>query len=146
MSYWDTSALVKLYAPESDSALFENHLRSPTHTVVSGRVTLWEAWATFNRKEAEGGLSPGGAQVRQSELLADLGAGEWRLIEAGDRVEAEFNQIVAVCHRRTPPLFIRTFDALHLASARVSGETEIVATDKRLREAAVYLGFSLFPT
>lgn len=61
MSYWDTSALVKLYAPEPDSAVFENHLRSPARTIVSARVTLWEAWATFRRKEADGALAPGAA-------------------------------------------------------------------------------------
>lgn len=42
----------------------------------------------------------------------------------------DFNALMATCYRRTPPLPIRTFDTLHLASARVSGETEIVATDK----------------
>lgn len=145
MSYWDTSALVKLYATEPDSAVFANHLVSPAHTMVSARVTLWEAWATFRRKEAEGALGPGAARVLQGELLSDLGAGEWRLIEASDPVEAEFNQIIDICYRRTPPLFIRTFDAIHLAAARVAGETEIVATDKRLREAAGLLGFTLFP-
>ena len=36
-------------------------------------------------------------------------------------------------------------DALHLAAARVAGETELVATDKKLREAAGLLGFKLFP-
>lgn len=46
---------------------------------------------------------------------------------------------------QTPPLPLRTLDAIHLASARVSGEMEIVATDKRLRDAAKLLGFSLFP-
>lgn len=41
--------------------------------------------------------------------------------------------------------FIRTNDALHLAAAHCAGETEIVATDKRLREAALALGHALFP-
>jgi predicted nucleic acid-binding protein len=49
------------------------------------------------------------------------------------------------CYRNSPPLAVRTLDAIHLASARVSGEKEIVVTDKRLREAAVLLGFSVFP-
>ena len=145
MSYWDTSTLVKLYVLEPDSAAFEGHLQTPAHSVVSARVTLWEAWATFRRKEAEGAIAPGAAQMLQAELLTDLGTGEWRLVEAGERVEAEFNRIVDLCYRRTPPLFIRTFDAIHLASAGVAGETEIVATDKRLREAARLLGFRLFP-
>jgi predicted nucleic acid-binding protein len=44
-----------------------------------------------------------------------------------------------------PAIFIRTNDAIHLAAARGAGETEIVATDKRLREAALALGFTVFP-
>ena len=66
------------------------------------------------------------------------------LIEMDAQAEAEFNGVIAACYRRNPPLPIRTLDALHLASARVSGQTELVGTDKRLRDAAKLLGFSLF--
>lgn len=58
---------------------------------------------------------------------------------------AEFDRIMAACYRRNPALPVRTLDALHLASARVAHETEVVATDRRLREAASFLGFTLFP-
>jgi predicted nucleic acid-binding protein len=75
----------------------------------------------------------------------DITAGEIRLVELEPRVETEFNAIMAKCYREKPPLHIRTFDALHLASARASGETQVVATDQRLRDAAKLLGFSLFP-
>jgi hypothetical protein len=34
---------------------------------------------------------------------------------------------------------------LHLAAASWCGETEVVATDKRLRDAAQLLGFAVFP-
>ena len=67
MSYWDTSTLVKLYASEADSAVFQQHALDP-------------------------------------------------------------------------------LDALHLATALLYGETEIVATDKRMREAAILLKLTLFPT
>jgi hypothetical protein len=36
-------------------------------------------------------------------------------------------------------------DAIHLTSAIAVAETEAVVADKRLREAAVRLGFSVFP-
>jgi uncharacterized protein with PIN domain len=54
MSYWDTSALVKLYAQEPDSAAFEAHAASQTNPLITSRIALYEARATFRRKEAEG--------------------------------------------------------------------------------------------
>jgi len=145
MSYWDTSALIKLYAREQDSVVFERHFQFQGGAVAFSRVAVWEARATFRRKEADGILATGMTQKLHEQLLADLAAAKWRVIEAGEEVAAEFNRVLDLCHERTPPLFLRTLDAIHLASARVAGETEIVATDKRLREAAVLLGFTLFP-
>jgi uncharacterized protein with PIN domain len=56
MSYWDTSTLVKLYAKEPDSTVFETHvLNAPSHPTIS-RIGLYEARAAFHRKEAEGAL------------------------------------------------------------------------------------------
>ena len=52
---------------------------------------------------------------------------------------------MATCYRRTPPLPLRTLDAIHLTAAQTAGETELVATDIRLREAAKLIGLSLFP-
>jgi predicted nucleic acid-binding protein len=40
---------------------------------------------------------------------------------------------------------LRTLDAVHLSTAVVAGELEIVATDKRLREAALSLGIAVYP-
>ncbi|MDP1586199.1 MAG: hypothetical protein Q8M07_00525, partial [Prosthecobacter sp.] len=46
----------------------------------------------------------------------------------------------------TPPyLMLQDLWRTTLAAAKLAGETEIVATDKRLREAALLLGFSVFP-
>jgi predicted nucleic acid-binding protein len=52
---------------------------------------------------------------------------------------------MASCYRHAPPVAIRTFDALHLACSRADGQTELVVTDKRLRDAAKLFGLSLFP-
>ena len=145
MSYWDTSALVKLYAQEPDSAGFENHaLSTPTRPVTS-RIALYEARATFQRKEAEGILRPGYAQTLYAQLLQDVSTGELRLVELGADVEREYGQALGQCCQQTPLIPLRTLDALHLASARAVGEIEVVATDKRMRDAAKRLGFTLFP-
>lgn len=145
MSYWDTSSLVKLYAQEADSAAFENYaLHAPTKAVTS-RIALYEARATFLRKEAEGVLQPGCSQKLYNQLVQDVATGELRLVELGADVEREYGQVLGQCSRQIPPIPLRTLDALHLASARVASETELVATDKRMREAAKVLGFALFP-
>jgi uncharacterized protein len=145
MSYWDTSALVKLYANEPDSALFENRALNVSDRPVTSRVALYEARATFQRKETEGILQPGCAQQLYSQLIQDVAAGELRLVELASDVEREYGQVLGSCYQQIPPIPLRTLDALHLASARVAGETELVATDTRLRAAATLLGFSLFP-
>jgi predicted nucleic acid-binding protein len=53
--------------------------------------------------------------------------------------------VLTLCYQQNPGIPLRTLDALHLASARVAAETELVTTDKRLRDAAKALSFSLFP-
>jgi predicted nucleic acid-binding protein len=145
MGYWDTSTLVKLYAKEPDSALFEVQALIAAAGTVTSRIALYESRATFQRKEAEGNLHPGAAQKLYSELLQDVAMGEVRLVELGADVEREYGQVLTLCYQQSPRIPLRTLDALHLASARVAGETELVVTDKRMRDAAKLLGFSLFP-
>ena len=67
------------------------------------------------------------------------------MVELGADVEREYGQVLTLCYKRSPPIPLRTLDALHLACARVAAESEIIATDKRMRDAATVLGFSLFP-
>ena len=144
MSYWDTSTLGKLYVPEPDSDDFEKKAANEP-LIRTARLAYYEMRRVAFRKESAGLIPAGSAEAILSQLDQDIAANEIRLVELDLQVDTEFNAIMAGCYRRTPPLPIRTFDAIHLASARVAGETEIVATDKRLREAAKTLGFLLFP-
>lgn len=145
MSYWDTSTVVKLYVKEADSATFENYALNLTEPILSSRVALYEARATFHRKEAEGILQTGASQTLYNQLLQDVAAGELHLLDLDANVEREYGRAIEICYQYTPRILIRTLDAIHLASARAGGDREIVATDKRLRDAAKILGFSLFP-
>ncbi len=144
MSYWDTSCLIKLYTPEPDSALFRARLAGEA-SCLTAEIAPLEFWATVRRKETEGVLAPGEAQTVFDSLESDLAAGEITLVPSDTAVRLEFHAIVEQCHAQQPPIFIRTNDALHLAAARCSGESEIVATDKRLRDAAILIGFTVFP-
>ena len=145
MSYWDTSALLKLFTTENDSPLFLAHVIRSTTPLATSELTRMEIWTALRRKESEGLLSPGDAKTSLAKFDSGASRGCWRFVIATDAVRAEFERIVEQCHSHTPPIFIRTLDALHIASARTAGETEIVATDRRLREAALLIGFQLLP-
>jgi uncharacterized protein len=144
MAYWDTSCLVKLYAPEADSAVFKAHVVNGA-TVVTCEIARMELWATLRRKEAAGELGAGGARKALQAYDADVAAGLITVEAMDTAVAAEYETIIDQFHGQTPALPLRTLDAIHLASARVSGESEVIATDKRLREAALGLGFSVYP-
>jgi hypothetical protein len=113
MSYWDTSALAKLYLPEPDSADFVQKAASDA-LMATARLTLCEMRRVAFRKESEGFIPVGTAEAVLSQLEQDIAAGQIRLIEMDAPAEAEFNGVIAACYRRNPPLPIRTLDALHL--------------------------------
>jgi hypothetical protein len=106
MSCWDTSTLVKLYAKEPDSAVFESYLVSAPSPLATSRISLYEARATFGRKESEGILQAGAALMLYNELLQDVAAGDVRLIEMGADVEQEYGQVFNLCSQQTPPLLL----------------------------------------
>ena len=143
MSYWDTSALVKLYLPEPDSALFESvSLASP---IVFGMIARHEIRTVFRRREAEAGIPAGAASALYSRICSDVASGVLRVLPDSDEIEWEFGIVLEKCFSQLPPVFIRTNDALHLAAARVAGEREFVTADLRQRTAAQLLGFTLLP-
>ena len=145
MSYWDTSALGKLYFPEPDSASFVQKAATDP-IIVASRFALYEKRRVAFRKEIEKLIPAGTAESVLTQVDQDITAGQIRLVEMNLQTKVEFNRIITSCYRHTVPLPIRTLDALHLASACADGQTELVATDKRMRDAAKLLGLSIFPT
>lgn len=145
MSYWDTSALAKLYLAEEDSSVFETKAAPPGAMLLTARVTVWEFRRVALRKEVAGALPTNGAEIIWQELESDIASGWLRIVEPTGEFAQEFDRVMATCYRHSPPVPVRTLDGLHLAAARMAGETELVATDKKLREAAASLGFKLFP-
>ena len=145
MSYWDTSTLAKLYVPEKDSGILAQYaLDRPA--IVTAKLAVFEMRHVVFRKESEGQIQAGSADEVLAKFTADLANRIFPVLDLTSPIEAEFNGIMDYCYRRKPPLLIRTFDAIHLASARSNGETELFSTDKRMREGGALLGFSLFPS
>jgi uncharacterized protein len=144
MSYWDTSCLIKLYVPEADSAECRAHVVGGA-TLATSEIARLEMYAALQRKEARNDLHPGGARRALAAYDADVAAGFVSVIAMDPAIVEKFEVIIDRCHHQSPPVLLRTLDAIHLASASVAAESEVVATDKRLREAALSLGFSVYP-
>lgn len=114
MSYWDTSALVKLHLVEPDSAQFESlALAAP---VVIGMIARYEMLTVFHRREAEAAIPAGEATALYQHMTSDAASGVLRLQLDSDDVEREFGTVLERCFSQTPPLFIRT--AMHCNSLR----------------------------
>lgn len=78
MSYWDTSALAKLFVAEPDSTLFERHAAESAAPAVTAEITVLEMRRVAYRKEVAGVLQPGTAEATLADLDADVAAGSIR--------------------------------------------------------------------
>ena len=74
MNYWDTSALVKLYVAEPDSARFVSHLATTGSTTTSA-LARWEIFRVFARKEADNVITLGAAEAIFARFETDVAAG-----------------------------------------------------------------------
>ncbi len=144
MAYWDTGCLLKLYVTEPNSAYFKALVLSNPR-VVTSEIAQFEVFAALHRKEAITDLPAGGAARALVDWNADISTGLIQVIPISIVVSQTYQIAVEHCYRQSPALQLRTLDAIHLASALASQEPQIVATDKRLRDAAVSMGLVVLP-
>ena len=144
MSCWDTSALLKLYLSEIDSVSFVE-LASAVEHVTTSAIARYEAEAAFRRKEADGALVTGDAELFQQQFDADIQSGAVKSVALNPDVEREFSAVLTKCLSQSPPVFVRTNDALHIATALAEGETYFVTADVRQGLAAALMGMTVLP-
>jgi predicted nucleic acid-binding protein len=144
MHYWDTSTLAKLYVAEPDSLQFSNHW-SNTGGIATSDLARWELFCVLARKESDGLIPSGTAEIIFGEFLADVASGAIVLLPMNDNVEVRFRNLVLRNYRSKPPLFTRTLDGMHVATADLHGAAEFVCTDANLRKCAAAIGLKLFP-
>ena len=145
MTYRDTSALVKLYAPEPDSPYFLNLIAQAQHPLLSSDIARAEVLCTLYRKESAGDLVGGAAATLFARFLSDVKAGRIVLVPNGSDVTAAMESVVKQAYSQAQPIPIRSLDALHIASALAGRATTVVATDTRLRDVAVLVGLEVLP-
>ncbi|MDI1312020.1 type II toxin-antitoxin system VapC family toxin [Prosthecobacter sp.] len=136
--------MLKLLLAEADSTSFVA-LAARSAPLVTAFIARHEAQAAFFRRESENALPVGEADLLYQDMLADIANGDIVEIPLTSALEAEYGAVLRRCLLHSPPVFVRTNDALHLASAKLAGEQEFISADIRQRAAALHLGFTVLP-
>ena len=142
--YLDTSALVKLFAVEDGSALVRGLLSGPAAILLTSRLAYTEAAVSLARMVHLG-------RILASDLPEHLGALDNYWEESIQEV-ALSEEVLCDARQLAQRFPLRTYDAIHLASAREAkrmlrgvfeGELRFLAFDSGLVKAARSLGFAL---
>ncbi len=138
--YLDTSALVKLYVPEPESARVDRALRRRDDLVVSD-LAVTELASAVGRRCREGALDSATAARVYRRLLADLADELFRRVELIAEAHREAERMLL----SSAALPLRSLDALHLALAASGGARTILTFDRSLARAAAAFGLLTAP-
>jgi predicted nucleic acid-binding protein len=109
--YFDSSALVKRYAPETGSVWIKQLFNPPlTNQIYCAQVTGIEVAAGLSRKVRTKQISPKYYQLVLQLFTEDLDKGDYNLVPLSD-------DIVKRAIDLTQHYPLRAYDALHLATA-----------------------------
>jgi uncharacterized protein len=134
--YLDTSALAKLYLPESGSDEMEDALLGRRDVIVSD-LAITELTSAIARRVRETDLTAAHARRIYQRVSSDVGAGEFRRAEITANSHREAERLLMGVGQRVP---LRSADALHLGMACLYGVRVLVTFDQRMRAAAEALG------
>ena len=134
--YLDTSYIAKFYFNEPESARVRELVRS-ADAIHSSLWALAEFHAVIHRRLREGASSPGDARDLSSRFSEHIREGVWKLIPVN---EALLRATSALMVAAPPDLFLRTADAVHLATAQQIGESDVWTNDRHMLAAAPYFG------
>lgn len=145
MTYWDTSAIFKLYVPEPDSDYFLDLLVQTQEQVVSSAILCMEVLCAAWRKEQTRELKRGAASIVVGKLNQHIQAGRIVLIPYGPNIGAEAQNLLQLTGKSGTHRMIRSLDTIHVASALECKATSLVSTDAQLREIAKLAGLRVLP-
>jgi predicted nucleic acid-binding protein len=140
MAYWDTSCVLKLYAREPDSERYIAQATTSSAPLMCSVLVQTELYYGLCRKETVGDLKAGSTKVLFDAFIKDWRQGRFVLIPIGDPIQELARKALKTCLNQTVPIFLRSLDGLHLASALATHQTELVSADLRMQHAANALG------
>jgi predicted nucleic acid-binding protein len=136
--YLDTSALVKLYVPETDSATVKQLVDAADMSSTS-RIAYAEARAAFARKRRERAVT-----LRDYRTIVQDFDNDWEsffIVDVSDALIKRAGQVAET-------FALRGYDAVHLASAVIVGEqgsqsVRFACFDEKLSRAARRQGLAV---
>ncbi len=146
MSFWDTSALVKLYVRERDSDRFVELARKAETRAIISQLSIHEMRCVLHRKEFARTIPSDTAELVYRRFYDHVEDAVLKVVPYGRDVALEFDRVVRVCFRTSPVVPIRALDGLLLASALIARTSDLVSTDSRMRAAGVLLGLRILPS
>jgi predicted nucleic acid-binding protein len=138
--YLDTSALAKLYLPESGSDELDAAIQGRSDLMVSD-LAITEIVSAIARRRREGILPAAACARLHRKILADVGAGLYLKTDLMPDTHREAERLLLAVDE----IALRAADALHLAQAGLAGAAAIVTFDRKLAEAALKIGLSSLP-
>jgi len=134
----DTSYIAKFYFNEPESSRVRTLVRK-ADAIYSSLWALAEFHAVIHRRVREGSSSAGDARDLASCFSDHIEHGLWNLIPV---TEALVRRTCALMVSAPRDLFIRTADAVHLATAHEAGERDVWTNDRHMLAAAAYFGLT----
>jgi predicted nucleic acid-binding protein len=138
--YLDSCIIVKLLVVEPDSELFVQALGGKP--LVTSELSRAEVFSALLARERAGKISIADRKRAWHEFEARVAAGELKVEPLNSVVLRKANHLLERCQPKVP---LRSLDAIHLAAADLCQDFPLCTTDARLRDAAVLLGFAVFP-
>ena len=134
--YFDSAYLVKCYLTDPDSERVRK-LATGAGAIFSSSFCLAEVACAVQRALREKSITANQASEVRRAFALHLREGAITLIPVSDSILYSVQASVATMPAN---LFLRSGDALHLASAQVEGFSEIWSNDRHMLRAASHFG------
>ena len=141
--YWDTSVLLKLYAPEPDSSDYLRLLIQQPEDLAISFLHRVELYFALRGKESRGEIAVGSARHLFGSFERHVSAGRYFVIPWGEDVARETRQLLDEALEATPPAMLRSLDGLHLGAVRAAKIQNIVCADLKMLQAARIAGIGV---
>ncbi|HWF10365.1 MAG TPA: type II toxin-antitoxin system VapC family toxin [Bryobacteraceae bacterium] len=136
--YFDTSYIAKFYMNEPESARVADLVRK-AGVIHSSVWAITEFHSVLHRRLREGLLTSTDARDTAAEFAQDIADGLWNLIPVSESLLRRTSTLILAVPATS---FIRTADAVHLATASEIGERDIWTNDRHMLAAASYFGLT----